>query len=71
MDKSDRMRNQDRPTVFGYELDRVNLRPIHQTIDTNKTGDYGADPIGDGTYRMIPSGAIVSYAERCRRLAKP
>jgi hypothetical protein len=35
-------------------------------------GDYGADPIGDGTFRMVPSGDIVDYEERMRRLpAKP
>lgn len=33
-------------------------------------GDYGADPLGDGTYRMVPSGEVVDYAERCRRLGK-
>ncbi len=35
------------------------------------TGDYGADPIGDGTFRMVPSGDVVDYAERCRRLPPP
>lgn len=32
------------------------------------TQDYGADPIGDGTFRMVPSGDIVGLAERNRRL---
>lgn len=40
------------------------------TVDTTKPGDYGADPIGDGMFRMVPSGDIVDYAERCRRLEK-
>ena len=31
-------------------------------------GDYGCDPIGDGMFRMVPSGDVVDYAERCRRL---
>lgn len=31
-------------------------------------GDYGADPLGDGTFRMVPSGDIVDFAERMRRL---
>lgn len=31
-------------------------------------GDYGADPLGDGMFRMVPSGDVVDYAERCRRL---
>lgn len=39
-------------------------RPIVRT----EGKDYGADPIGDGTYRMVPSGDIVDYAERCKRL---
>lgn len=33
-----------------------------------RVGDYGADPIGDGKFRMVPSGDIVDYDERCRRL---
>lgn len=43
---------------------------LSRTIDLAKPGDYGADPIGDGTFRMVPSGDVVDYAERCRRLAK-
>jgi len=39
-----------------------------RTIDINAPGDYGADPIGDGTFRMVPSGDIVDFAERNRRL---
>jgi hypothetical protein len=39
-----------------------------QAIDTARTGDYGADPLGDGTFRMVPSGDIVDYEERSRRL---
>jgi len=30
--------------------------------------DYGADPMGDGKYRMVPSGDIVDFEERIRRL---
>jgi hypothetical protein len=30
--------------------------------------DYGADPIGDGTFRLIPSGRIVNREERDRIL---
>lgn len=32
--------------------------------------DYGADPIGDGTFRMVPSGDIVSFEERTKRLSE-
>lgn len=64
------LRDFERPTVLGYELDRRTLTPIKRTIDTSITGDHGADPMGDGTFRMIPSGDIVDFAERCRRLEK-
>lgn len=30
--------------------------------------DYGADPVGDGTFRMVPSGRIVSREERDKLL---
>lgn len=56
----------------GYTLDMHQqgklVQPAH--IDTGKAGDYGADPVGDGTFRMVPSGDIVDYAERCKRLGK-
>jgi hypothetical protein len=42
---------------------------LSRAIDLSKPGDYGASPIGDGTFRMVPSGDVVDYAERCRRLA--
>lgn len=41
-----------------------------KNIDTSKKGDYGADPIGDGTFRMVPSGDIVSFEERMKRLGR-
>jgi hypothetical protein len=39
-------------------------------IDTKPEGDHGADLVGDGTFKMIPSGDIVSFEERNKRLAK-
>ena len=39
-------------------------------VDVRAAGDYGCDPVGDGTYRMIPSGDVVDATERDRRLAK-
>ena len=33
--------------------------------------DYGSDPIGDGKFRMVPSGDIVDFDEREKRLGKP
>jgi hypothetical protein len=56
--------------AFGYNLDASGA-PIRQTVPARKPGqDYGADPVGDGTFRMVPSGDIVSLAERKRRLAE-
>lgn len=67
---SDRLRDQDQPNVLGYDLDRKTLTPIRTPIDTTRPGDHGADPLGDGRYRMVPSGDVVDLAERTRRLAK-
>ncbi len=48
-------------------MEYIASRPIAR-VDV----DYGADPIGDGMYRMVPSGDIVDYEERMRRLpARP
>lgn len=33
-----------------------------------KTKDYGCDPLGDGMFRMVPSGDIVSTEEKNERL---
>ena len=67
--KNDLLRNQERPVVFGYELHRDTLTPIHKRINLANESDYGADPIGDGTFRMVPSGDVVDFAERNRRLS--
>jgi hypothetical protein len=32
--------------------------------------DYGADPLGNGKFKMVPSGDIVDYEERMRRLPR-
>lgn len=66
----DRLRDMETPTVLGYELDRTTLTPIKRIIDVHRPGDYGADPVGGGTFRMVPSGDIVTYEERNRRLTK-
>ena len=43
---------------------------IHRgTIRTDAPGDYGSDPLGDGRFRMVPSGDIVDFDEMNRRLA--
>jgi hypothetical protein len=66
--RSDRLRDQERPEVIGYELGRETLTPVRTAIRTDAPGDYGAGPVGDGTFRMVPSGDIVDFAERNRRL---
>jgi hypothetical protein len=32
--------------------------------------DHGSDPVGDGTFKMVPSGDIVTREERDKRLAR-
>ena len=63
------MKKSERPTEIlgGYKLDG-NLLPKREFINTTAPGDYGADPVGDGTFRMVPSGDIVDGAECDRRL---
>ena len=52
---------------YTVDLDRGG-RLVRERIDLTTPGDYGADPLGDGTFRMVPSGDIVDFAERTRRL---
>lgn len=67
----DKLRDIDVPMVLGgYKLNRHTLALQHEYVDTTKLGDYGADPVGDGTFRMVPSGDVVDYAERTRRLGE-
>jgi hypothetical protein len=68
---TDKLRDQEAPNVFGYDLDPKTLTPKRQYIDLRKGGDYGADPLGDGTFRMVPSGDVVTSEERDRRLNRP
>jgi hypothetical protein len=65
-----KLRDMETPMVFGYELDRATLTPIHRPIVSTPGEDYGSDPIGDGTFRMVPSGDIVNSEERDKRLSK-
>lgn len=41
---------------------------IPKRIITTNGKDHGADPIGDGMFKMIPSGEIVDFNERNKRL---
>ena len=56
----------------GYVLDMHNHgRLVKPTVPTYAPGeDYGCDPMGDGTFRMVPSGDVVGEEERNRRLRK-
>jgi hypothetical protein len=69
---STKQRERYMTVLGGYVLDMHDhghlVRPV--PIDTTATCDYGADPVGDGTFRMVPSGDIVDYTERARRLAQ-
>lgn len=60
--------------IFGLTWDQIQgMQQGHNSrskINLNVLGDYGADPMGDGTFKMVPSGDIVSYEERNRRLSK-
>lgn len=55
----------------GYTID-VSARTTVQraTVDVSRPGDCGADPLPNGTFRMVPSGDIVSLEERNRRLQR-
>lgn len=59
--------------VYGHKFhidEKGNTRRVSQHVETNRSGDWGADPVGDGTFRMHPSGDVVSLEERNRRLKK-
>jgi hypothetical protein len=67
--KSDLLRDMDVPMVLGgYELDRATLALVHRPVVRVPGRDYGCDPLGNGMFRMVPSGDVVDYAERCKRL---
>lgn len=59
--------------IFGMTWGEIRARQqgasVSRRVDTAHPGDYGADPIGDDRFRMVPSGEIVDGAERDRRLA--
>lgn len=56
----------------GYQLDMHDQGHLVKPGSIVRTPgkDYGCDPIGDGTFRMVPSGDVVDFAERCKRLDK-
>lgn len=52
---------------FGYELDKDYLL-VRKPIRISKGKDYGYDPLGDGKYKMIPTGDIVGKSECDERM---
>lgn len=78
-DRRGNPRREDTIHFAGYDIDLVPTGPRgaresrirRDVIDTSAPGDYGADPIGDGMFRMVPSGDVVDHAERNRRLGQP
>lgn len=49
--------------------DKGNLKVKRESLPI-RNGDYGCDPIGDGLFRMVPSGDVVSLEEMRLRLKK-
>lgn len=64
-------RDTGKPLVVlgGYEI-AVGGGILRRSVPT-VGGDYGADPLGDGLFRMVPSGDVVDFEERNRRLPDP
>lgn len=60
--------------ILGYtwqEIVDIQLKkPVSRQIDTSSTKDYGCDPIGNGMFKMVPSGDIVDFEERNSRLKR-
>lgn len=55
----------------GYTLDmRDHGHLVRKYTDLTRPGDYGADPLGDGRFHMVPSGDVVDLQECNRRLRK-
>jgi hypothetical protein len=51
---------QPKPPAMGH---LTQMRIKNMTVK-----DYGFDPLGNGLYRMVPSGDIVTAEERNRRI---
>jgi hypothetical protein len=61
--------------IFGYSWAEIQSAQRggglpRRYVDLSAPGDYGADPVGDGTFRMVPSGDVVSANEMSARLAR-
>lgn len=60
--------------IFGYTWEEIQAMQhgtfSGRTIRREPGTDYGSDPLGDGVFKMVPSGDVVDLAERNRRLNK-
>lgn len=61
--------------IFGKTWEEVQAmqqrKPLlSRPLDLGRVGDYGADPLGDGRFRMVPSGDVVDLEERNIRLRR-
>ena len=54
---------------FGYELNPDGSVKRDRVKPRTPGKDYGADPLGGGKFKMVPSGDVVDTAERNRRLS--
>lgn len=59
--------------IFGYDWSDIQRAQqggkLRRPVATSAGTDHGSDPVGDGKFRMVPSGDIVDGDERDRRLA--
>ena len=59
-------------TIFGLTWEQIQAaqqgRSFRDRVKLDRSGDYGCDPIGNGKFRMVPSGDIVDLEERNKRL---
>ena len=56
--------------ILGYDWTDIQRAQVGGKLSRSvarKAGDYGADPIGNGRFKMVPSGDVVDWEERCRR----
>ena len=51
-------------------LNWANLSLLQYNLMPHETKDYGCDPLGDGKFKMVPSGDIVDAEEKDKRLSR-
>jgi hypothetical protein len=72
--KNGRVIVKDETPIFGRSWEQIqamqNKTYKPELIKTIPGKDYGADPLGNGKFKMVPSGDIVDLEERNRRLKK-